>query len=61
VPALSKPKPTTQIRRSDTPLAHLIQAADRQMDDSGLMKFPWTHGPAVVDLFHGIFNRNIIY
>jgi hypothetical protein len=38
-----------QIRRLDTPSAHLIQAAYRQMDGPGLMKFPWTYGPAAVD------------
>jgi hypothetical protein len=42
-----------QIRRSDTPLAHLIQATDHHMDGPGLMKFPWTHGPATVDLVYG--------
>jgi hypothetical protein len=37
---------------------NLIQAVDRQMDGPGLMKFPWTHGPAAVDSVHGSWTRS---
>jgi hypothetical protein len=53
MPSPSKPKQMAQIRRPDTPSAHLIQATYRLVDSPGLMKFPWTHGLAVVDPVYG--------
>jgi hypothetical protein len=67
--AVGRPSRGQQLRLegSDTPSAHLISAADRQMNGSCLMKSRGLvhrcHGPGLqtMDLFHQFFNRKIIH